>query len=100
MVLLDGEEMGRTPVSGDFIYYGTREIKLIKDGFETFTTLQEVRPPWYQRVPLDVISDNLLPYRVTDRHDFTFKLRKQGVTRIKDLINRANGLRGEAQTGQ
>src|SRR5688572_31069760 len=34
-VYVGDEEIGTTPVSTDFVYYGTRRIRLAKDGYET-----------------------------------------------------------------
>jgi len=100
LVLLDGEEVGYTPYSGDFTYYGTREITLIKNGYETLTTLQTVPAPWYQHPPFDLIADNLLPGKVTNRHDFTYGLQPQVGVRTEELIDRAESLRSDAQVGQ
>ena len=99
LVLLDGEEIGFTPVSTDFSYYGTREITLVKPGYEMLTTLQKVPAPWYQLVPIDFFADNRLPYKVTNRHDFTYKLQTQKVVPTGELLQRASGLRSEAQLG-
>lgn len=32
LVYVDDYQIGTTPVSTDFIYYGTRKIRLVKDG--------------------------------------------------------------------
>ena len=53
LVYVDNHEIGVTPVSTSFLYYGTREIRLVKDGYETLTVLQPMLPPWYQIPPLD-----------------------------------------------
>ncbi len=101
-VLLEGEPIGFAPTSTNFDYYATREITLVKDGYETLTTLQKVRTPWYQRFPLDFISDNLLPFRVTNRHEFTYKLHRKDEEkdrRTQDILDRANTLRQDAQLG-
>lgn len=98
LVLLDGEEIGYTPVSKNFTHYGTREIKLIKPGFETLTTMQKVKAPFYQWVPLDFISDNFLLHKVKDRHDFTFQMQPQDVVPTQHLLDRANSTRSESQT--
>ena len=37
MVYVDNQEIGTTPVSTGFTYYGTREFRLVKDGYETLT---------------------------------------------------------------
>lgn len=100
LVLVDGEEKGYTPAPIDFTYYGTREITLIKDGYETVTTMQKVRTPWYQIFPLDFVSDNLLPFKVTDRHQFDYQLKPQTISPSQQLIDRANELRSETRLGQ
>lgn len=97
LVIVDGEEIGYTPASIDFTYYGTREITLVKDAYETLTTLQTVPAPWYQIVPLDFVSDNLLPFKVTNRHEYTYTLQRQEIVSKRQLLDRANSLRSEAQ---
>ena len=67
LVLMEGEEVGYTPVGIDFNHYGTREITLIKDGYETVTAMQKIRSPWYQKIPLDFVSDNFSPVKINDR---------------------------------
>lgn len=98
LVLLDGEQVGYTPVSVDFTYYGTREVTLIKDGYETQTFPAKLRTPWYQHIPLDFFSDNLIPFQVTDRQRFQYQLRPRDLTNDTDenLLNRGNVFRSEA----
>lgn len=98
-VLVDGKDIGLTPVSMDFLYYGTREITLIKDGYETKTVMQDVSMPWYQVPPLDFISDNFVPYKVTNRHGFHYDLQPQKQVPQRSLIDRGNSLRNAAQYG-
>ena len=100
LVLVDGQEIGFTPVSVDFTYYGTREITLIKDGYETLTVLQDVPAPWYQYVPLDFVSDNFLPYKVTNRHEFSYRLQRTTTVPTQELLDRANSLRSETRIGR
>lgn len=99
-VLLDGEEVGETPTATDFTHYGTREIVLQKDGYDTLKTLQTVPPPWYQVPPLDFFSDNLLPFQLTNRHEFTYQLQPSPtVPSTQGLRERANSMRSEAHAG-
>jgi len=100
LVKVDGEEIGYTPVSMDFTYYATREITLTKDGYETQSVMQKVKTPWYQWFPLDMVSDNLLPFEVTNRHEFTYQLQPKVVVPTDELLNRGNLLRSETQIGQ
>lgn len=99
LVRIDGKNVGFTPLSMDFDYYGTREITLIKDGYETLTVQQEVAAPLYQRFPLDAVSDNFLPFRVTNRHDFRYSLQRQKIIPENEIIDRANDLRSNALLG-
>ena len=99
LVKLNGKRLGFSPVSTDFTYYGTYEVELIKDGYETETILQTISPPWYQRFPIDFVSDNFSPMRVTDRHEYTWPLRPKNLQPTDDLLNRANQLRSEALIG-
>ena len=99
-VLLDGEDQGITPLAFDIDYYGTREITLVKDGFETRTIMQKIRTPWYQIFPLDFITDNFLPFRMTNRHSFLYRMQPQVHVPEKDLLNRANSLRSESHIGR
>ena len=99
-VLLDGEEVGETPTSVDFTHYGTREIVLQKDGYDTLKTMQTVPPPWYQIPPLDFFADNLLPYQLTNRHEFSYQLQPSPtVPSTQGLRERANSMRSEAHAG-
>ena len=47
-VIVNGEEIGPTPASKSFVYYGEREITLMLDGYETKTVIQPITAPWWQ----------------------------------------------------
>ena len=100
MVLVEGKEAGYTPTGIDFTYYGTRELTLIKDGYETKTQLVPVRAPWYQWPVIEFFSDNLLLGRVTDRREVQFELDPKRMVPNQELLNRGQTLRNEAQIGQ
>ena len=99
MVLVDGKEVGYTPMTMDFTYYGTREIQLVKAGYETRTVMQHVPTPWYEVPPLDFFSDNLLPVKVTNRHEFTYVLQPRRFVPNQELLDRAWQLRSESHVG-
>jgi hypothetical protein len=41
-VYVDNQLIGVTPCATDFTYYGTREVRLVKPGFETLTVNQPI----------------------------------------------------------
>ena len=93
LVYVDDYEIGVTPVSTNFIYYGTRKIRLVKDGYETLTVMQPIPPPWYEYVPLDLVSENFTPGQVRDQRILDFQLKPQVMVPRDQLLSRAEQLR-------
>jgi len=99
LVYVDGVEIGRTPVSTSFIYYGTRTVRLELDGYETVQENHRVRAPWYQIPPLDFFSDNLAMRELRDERVLYFELVPMRVVPTEQLIERAGELRRSSQLG-
>jgi hypothetical protein len=99
LVYVDDYEIGITPVSTDFIYYGSRKIRLVKDGFETLTVMQPIPTPWYQFPPFDFITENFVPGKIRDQHAIDFQLKPQLVVPTDQLLARAEGLRQNNMAG-
>ena len=93
LVYVDNQQIGTTPCSVDFTYYGTREIRLVKPGYETLTVNQPIPMPWYQIPPLDFVSENLVPAKIRDNRTVTFNLAPQLIVPTEQLLDRANQLR-------
>ena len=98
-VYVDDYEIGTTPVSTSFTYYGQRKIRLVKDGYETTTVVQPIMPPWYEYPPLDFISENFVPGQIRDERTLDFQLRPQAVVPTDQLMARAEQLRRGTQAG-
>lgn len=97
MVYVDNQQIGTTPCSVDFTYYGTREIRLVKPGYETLAINQPIPTPWYQVPPLDFISENLALTKIRDNRTVTYNLEPQLVVPPQQLIERGEQLRRESQ---
>src|SRR5918998_6583708 len=91
LVSVDDYEIGTTPVSTDFIYYGTREIRLIKDGYETLTVKQPIPAPWYQYFPIDFFAENVVPGEIRDERVIDLQMSPQVMVAADQLKNRAEG---------
>lgn len=99
LVFVDNQQIGTTPCSVDFTYYGTREIRLIKPGYETLTVNQPIPMPWYQIPPLDFVSENVMPNKIEDHRTVAFDLQPQMIVPTEQLLDRANQLRQETLQG-
>jgi PEGA domain len=93
LVYVDNQQIGTTPCAVDFTYYGTREIRLIKPGFETLTVNQPIPTPWYQYTPIDFVAENLVTMKIRDNRTVNYNLAPQLVVPTQELIGRANQLR-------
>lgn len=93
LVYVDNYEIGTTPVATSFIYYGTRQIRLVKDGYETLTVLQPVTTPWYQYFPIDFFAENVVPGEIRDERVMDFVLAPQVIVQGDQLLQRAEYLR-------
>jgi hypothetical protein len=98
-VYVDDVEIGATPVSANFTYYASRKITLIKDGYRTETTYHRVLPPWYELPGADFFSENIYPRELRDERVVDFQLVPQENVPLNELLNRAEALRENAQTG-
>ena len=57
LVWLNGREVGRTPVTVDFLYYGTYDVQLVADDCEPLLTKGQANAPWWDHVPLDFAAE-------------------------------------------
>src|SRR6516162_194597 len=93
IVLRNNEQIGATPADDHFVYYGDYHFTLIKDGYQTLQVDQEIKTPWYQYIPLDFVSENLVPWRIVDVRRFHYRLEPLQTVSTDDLLNRAQALR-------
>ncbi len=100
VIVDDTYEMGVTPVAFNYTYYGTRKIKLVRDGYETMTVYQYIPPPWYQYPVLDFITENLIPWEIRDERVVQFQMVPQAVVPTEQVLRRAEQLRRSAHGGR
>jgi hypothetical protein len=96
-IVVNGEEIGPSPASRNFYFYGNREITMILDGYETRTVIQPVPAPWWDNYVTEFFTENLLPFTWRDEREFRYKLTPAVATPEGDLRDRAEGLRSEAR---
>ncbi len=92
-VYIDDYEIGTAPCSTHFTYYGTRKIRLVKDGYQTKTFYQPIPPPWYQIPPFDFVTENLIPGTIRDHRTLAYQLEPELIVPEKELRRRAEAMR-------
>ena len=97
LAIVNGEEIGQTPVSRSFYYYGDREITFMLDGYETKTVIQPINAPWWDNLFTEFFTENLVPFNLRDEREYTYELTPASTPRAADLRDRAEQLRSEAQ---
>jgi len=98
-VFVDDQEIGTTPCSAAFVYYGTRKITVMKDGYKTETIFQKIPPPWYEFPLLDFVVENAVPREIRDERVVDVQLSPQELVPQQKLLDRATALRDSARSG-
>ncbi len=96
LVYVDNHAIGTTPVSHEFTYYRTGQIRLVKDGYETLTVLQPIRTPWYQWFGLDFVSENVIPWEIRDERVYSYQMVPQRIVPVEEFLARGENLRATA----
>lgn len=97
LAIVNGEEIGQTPVSRSYYYYGDREITFILDGHETQTVIQPMKAPWWDNLFTEFFTENLVPFTLRDEREFRYQLQPAKAPAANDLRDRAEQLRSEAR---
>ena len=98
LAIVNDQEIGPTPVSQSYTYYGDRKITFLKDGYETKTVIQPMAAPWWDNIITEFFSENVVPFTLRDEREFKFDLQQAEVPRANDLYNRAEELRAERKS--
>lgn len=93
LVELNDEEIGTSPVTVPFEWYGDYRVRIRKSGFETLNTHRNLKGPWYDKFPFDFFAQILYPKRIIDSYEWTFELSpKQQISR-EELIEKARDMK-------
>ena len=95
MVTLNDEQVGASPVTVTFQWYGDYAVRLTKQGYQTLITHRALKAPWYDAFPFDFFAQVLWPGRIVDSAEWTFELQPQQPVLREDLIQRSRALQGQ-----
>ncbi|MDF1842140.1 MAG: PEGA domain-containing protein [Rubripirellula sp.] len=99
VVSVDNQVIGTTPAATSFVYYGTREFRIEKDGYRTETIRKRFNPPWYQLPGLDFVSETLWPGEIRDERIVDVELVPKTLEPADNVVERADSLRTQSRMG-
>jgi len=90
LVIISDKEVGRTPLTIDFTWYGDYDIILRypEKGYETLNTHADISPRWWGYPPIDLFA-SIAPWKVSDKRYLHYKLNKLNPVSDEILIKRA-----------
>jgi hypothetical protein len=94
MIVLNDEEIGVSPVTVSFEWYGDYNVTASKEGFETLKTHRQLKGPWYDGFPFDFFT-LLNPERTVDSYEWTFELEPKKEVNREALIQKAEELKNK-----
>lgn len=95
LIYLNDEEIGLSPVTIEFNWYGDYRVRIEKQGFETLNTHKALVAPLHDYFPLDFIAEVLIPNRIVDSYEWNFALSPYQAPQREDLINAANEMKNK-----
>jgi len=95
LVILNDEEIGESPVTVNFNWYGDYWVRISKQGYETLDTHRELKGPWYDHFPFDFFAQIATPERIVDSYEWTFELSPKRPISPEELLQEAEKLKGQ-----
>ena len=97
VVTLNDEEIGESPVTVNFNWYGDYYVRISKEGYETLNTHRDLKGPWYDRFPFDFFAQIVNPNRIVDSYEWSFELSPGRQIGRDELIQNAKELKKQLQ---
>ncbi|MEN6426589.1 MAG: PEGA domain-containing protein [Phycisphaerales bacterium] len=97
VVVLNDQEIGVSPVTVPFNWYGDYWVRAGKDGYETLNTHRRLKAPLYDHPPLDFFAQILWPGRIVNTYEWTFDLAPKESPTRDELIEQGQSFRTQLQ---
>jgi hypothetical protein len=95
MVILNDQEIGVSPVTVSFNWYGDYWVRLRKDGYETLDTHRKLKAPLHDYFPFDFVAGLLYPGRIVNAYEWTFALAPQEYPTREQLVENGEAVRSQ-----
>lgn len=93
LVFLNDEEVGRTPLTVPFTFYGTYDVRLEKEGYQALWTKQKANGPWWEAPGPDLFAEAIPGAR--SELKWNYQLVKLPEDDRESLLQRAQQMRSQ-----
>ncbi len=101
LIYVNDQEIGRTPLTRDFLSYGVLEVFVRKDGYQTIKVAQPFHAPWFDRAPIDLLAE-LMPVHVRAHKELHYVLQPATNETVDpaDLLRRGAEMQGDLESSK
>jgi len=96
-VILNDQEIGVSPVTVPFNWYGDYWVRISKDGYETLDTHRALKAPLHDHVPFDFVAQILYPGQIVDAYEWTFELASKEYPTREQIIENGQALQSQLE---
>ena len=96
VVWLNDEEIGVTPVTVNFNWYGDYRVRIEKPGYAILNTHRLLERPAHDKFPMDFFAEVLWPGTIEDTYTWAFDLEPYQPASPEELIEQAGRMRKNA----
>ena len=96
VVWLNDEEVGTTPVTVNFNWYGDYSVRVEKSGHEILNTHRVLERPAHDKFPFDFFAEVLWPKKIVDEYTWEFELEPFQQASPDELIGAAQDMQQRA----
>ena len=97
VVWLNDEEIGTTPVTVDFKWYGDYRVRIEKSGYMIVNTHQKLKPPLYDYFPIDFFAQHIWPGRIINHNVWNYTMMPYEAPNSEELVQAARAAKATFQ---
>ena len=96
LIVLNDEEVGISPVTVAFNWYGDYTVRINKEGFQSLDTHKNLKRPMRDVFPFDFYYEVLTPKKYVDQYEWTFALAPYKPADRNELLKAAQTVKEKA----
>lgn len=97
-VIVNNSWRGVTPYTLKFMHYGVYGIRMEMEGYYPMIVKEPIKAPFYQQNGAEIVSEVLVPKRISDVRELHYVLQKIETEDSKeDVMQRADEMRGRME---